>query len=172
MTPMIFQAICSNHWTTWHIIKYTEPWGFRPCLSNIQEFTEQLWILKSLFKKKHSITPTQTTSKILKYAEDTSLINSLVMKSFVVSWRWKCHFSASTSHSSNKMRSHELYTVPNTWFMAQTLQRIYPQSIGKLTSETLSALNSNPPEFLNTQFFLHTESYLGQFWLLASSFQH
>lgn len=111
MTPLIFQALCSNHWTTWQILKYTKPWGFRPFLSNMQEFTEHLWILKSLFKKKHRKSPTPTISKILKYAEDTSLMNSSVMKSFVVSWSWKCHFSASTSHSSNKMRFHKSCTL-------------------------------------------------------------
>lgn len=110
-TPVVFQAVCSDHWTTWQIIKYRKPWGVWPFLSNTQAFTQHLWILKSLFKKKHRITPTQTTSKIAKYAEDTSLINSLVMKSSVVSWRWKCHFRASTSHPCNKMRFHRSCTL-------------------------------------------------------------
>lgn len=140
----------------------------------MQEFTEHLWILKSLFKKKHRKSPTPTISKILKYAEDTSLMNSSVMKSFVVSWSWKCHFSASTSHSSNKMRFHKSCTLCSPHVIHDTnLTMNIPQSTEKLTSETLLALNSkHTTKFLNTQFFLHTESYLGQFWLLASSFQH
>lgn len=39
------------------IIKYTKHQGFRPFLSNIQERTEHLWIIQSLFKKKHEIIP-------------------------------------------------------------------------------------------------------------------
>lgn len=154
--------------------KYTKPWGFRPFLSNIQEFTEHLWILKSLFKNKHRITPTQTTSKILKHAEDTSLINSLVMKSFVVSWRWKCHLSASTSHSSNKMTFHESCTLCSPYVIHNTnLTMNIPSEHWEANKWNIISFKFKYYRKLhNTQFFLHMESYLGQFWLLASSFQH
>lgn len=55
------------------IIKYRKPWGFRPFLSNIQKSTEHLWIIKSLSKRKLKITLTQATTRIFKYAKDTTL---------------------------------------------------------------------------------------------------
>lgn len=67
---------------------------------------------------------------------------------------------------------HTGITTCDVWHTPYENEHAVKSSDQLMSWNTISFQLKHNAKFIDTQFSLHMESYLGQFWLLASSFQH